>query len=174
MHIQPNEARGLKTGYSNRTLPVPAEAIRLGLIDYRAAIEALGYEDLFPDLYNADRSNDPGDRLYDVLAAAFRHAEKDNAAHGQPWGRLLHALRHTFSDTLKQASVPSEHRSDIVGQRGRSENETRYSNALSIRNMRAAMERMPTITEELRPRAIGLLPWVERRQPAPWSRTKNR
>ena len=59
MHIQPNEARSLKTGYSNRTLPVPAEAIRLGLIDYRAAMEALGYEDLFPDLYN---TNSPRER----------------------------------------------------------------------------------------------------------------
>ena len=61
IHIRANENRRIKNVQSDRTLPVPDEMLRLNFLDYVDAIRALGYRQLFPELYSPFlEDQDPG------------------------------------------------------------------------------------------------------------------
>ena len=48
----------LKAAASRREIPLPEELIALGLLDYRADIEALGEEWLFPGVTKESQNNE--------------------------------------------------------------------------------------------------------------------
>lgn len=164
--IRSNELRRLKTAQSERRLPLPDEMIRLGILDYHAAIKARGYHALFPDLFSHKTDNDPGDRFYDLFTPIMKGALGENM-----WSRSLHALRHGMADTLKQAGVSSEVIDDLAGRTSsRSETNTRYTNAANIALMRDALSNYPIITADIKAKPLNLLPWVDDRKPAPWAK----
>lgn len=166
IQLRTNALRRLKNAQSHRTLPVPDELVRLGFVQYHAAIKRLGYEALFPDLFSDRTRNDPGDRFYDTFTPIMQEALGENM-----WKRSLHALRHGMADTLKQAGVPTEVIDDISGRLSEgSETNTRYTNPAGLPLMRSALTKYPVITATIEPAPLQLLPWVENKQAPPWAR----
>ncbi|MBN7762744.1 hypothetical protein JYP52_16505 [Nitratireductor aquibiodomus] len=168
--IRPNKFRSLKNASSARMLPVPEEVLRLNFIDYVQAIKALHYDALFPELFAKSRRTDPGDRFYkDFVPKLHQHL-----GDAERWNRVLHALRHGFADTLKQALVHPSIISDIAGRLGSDETSMRYTNRAGLNVIKDALEKYPSVTSHLEPQSIRLLPWVEAGEASPWEgRTKN-
>lgn len=163
LHVTFNAFRRLKNDQSVRNLALHPELIRLGFLDYVAAIRALGYERLFPDLFSPSSNSPLGDRLYDELLPAFRKA-----------GLTTHQARHFFGNELKQKGVTAEFRADLLGHGGDTETTERYCDPVTIENQVPDLMKLPPSTTHLVPHPIRLLPWVERCETAPWSRARRR
>ncbi|KKC32964.1 tyrosine-type recombinase/integrase [Devosia psychrophila] len=161
LNIVKNEFRRLKTPQSERNLALHSELIRLGFLDYVAAIARAGHSRLFPDLYSPGSSSPLGDKLFKEL---------------EPLGRLLgispHQFRHIFNDELKQQRVAQEYRADMLGHGGDSETTERYCNPASIALQIEDLHKLPVRTGHIQSKAIQLLPWVLKGDVAPWSRSK--
>jgi len=164
--LRSNGIRRLKNIQSERMLPLPSELVRLGFIDYLQAIKKLGYEALFPDLFSDKTDNDPGDRFYDTFVPIMQAVLGDKM-----WGRAIHAFRHGFADTLKQAGVSQDVIEDISGRLAEgNETGTRYTNPAGLPLMRSVLKHYPIISSVIEAKPLQLLPWVENRQPPPWAR----
>jgi integrase len=164
-----NGYRSLKNPQSVRMLPVPDELTRLNFIDYVHAIKGLGYKALFPELHSPFYKIDTGDRFYKSFMPLLK-ADKNFSAN--LWERTIHALRHGFSDTLKQNGVSMSIIEDITGHLGRTEGETRYTNPAGLALIRENIAKYPVVTDHLEPKSIRLLSWVQKREPAPWAISK--
>jgi integrase len=164
--IRKNELRGLKNLQSVRDLPVPDELIRLGT-DYAKRLKELGHRCLFPELVAPRRKNDTGDRFYKSFVPLLK---AETGLGDQLWGRAIHALRHGFSNTLKQKGIEMSIMEDITGHLGRTEGETRYTNIASLTVMKKTIDVYPVITGHLQPQPLRLLSYVEAKEPAPWFR----
>lgn len=70
---------------------------------------------------------------------------------------------------MRQLGVSPEIISDISGCLNKSETSVRYTNVAGLPLLRKKISLYPKITEHLEPRPLQLLPWVENRQPAPWT-----
>lgn len=164
--LRSNGIRRLKNIQSQRMLPMPEEMVRLGFIEYVQAIKKLGYATLFPDLFSDKTENDPGDRFYDTFVPIMQTVLGENM-----WERAIHAFRHGFADTLKQAGVSQDVIEDISGRLAEgNETSTRYTNPAGLPLMRSALQHYPIISSVIEPKPLQLLPWVEKRQPPPWAR----
>ncbi|GGK38851.1 DUF6538 domain-containing protein [Salinarimonas ramus] len=160
--VRPNGFRGLKNVQSERTLALHPELMRLGLLEYAAALAALGHERLFPDLYSPSSKSPLGDRLYDELTPAIRRA-----------GLTPHQVRHLFGNVLKQRGVAAEIRADLLGHGGTDETTERYCDAAELKLQLVTLAKLPIVTAHLERVPITLIPWVERREVAPWSRASS-
>ena len=167
--IRKNELRGLKNLQSVRDLPLPDELIRLGFIDYAKRLKELGHRCLFPELVAPRRKNDTGDRFYKSFVPLLK---AETGLGDQLWSRAIHALRHGFSNTLKQKGIEMSIMEDITGHLGRTEGETRYTDIASLTVMKKAIDVYPAITGHLQPQPLCLLPYVEAKEPAPWFTTR--
>lgn len=169
IQIKANEVRRIKNAQSHRLLPVPNELLRLNFIGYVERLKQLGHKLLFPELYSPYlKRNDPGDRFYkDFVPVAER------CLPGALWERPIHALRHGFADTLKNAGVSEGVIEDLSGRLGETETATRYTNPAGLALLRLIISRYPVITEHLEPQPIQLLPWVEQKVPPPWAGKKS-
>jgi integrase len=164
--LRSNGIRRLKNIQSQRMLPMPEEMVRLGFIEYVQAIKKLGYATLFPDLFSDKTENDPGDRFYDTFVPIMQTVLGEKM-----WERAIHAFRHGFADTLKQAGVSQDVIEDISGRLAEgNETSTRYTNPAGLPLMRSALQHYPIISSVIEPKPLQLLPWVEKRQPPPWAR----
>lgn len=164
--LRSNGIRRLKNIQSQRMLPMPEEMVRLGFIEYVQAIKKLGYATLFPDLFSDKTENDPGDRFYDTFVPIMQSVLGEKM-----WERAIHAFRHGFADTLKQAGVSQDVIEDISGRLAEgNETSTRYTNPAGLPLMRSALQHYPIISSVIEPKPLQLLPWVEKRQPPPWAR----
>ncbi|GGA82685.1 hypothetical protein GCM10011385_41160 [Nitratireductor aestuarii] len=163
IQIRRNDVRRIKNAQSHRLLPIPDELIRLNFLDYVEQVKQLGYDVLFPELFSSNAKKiDPGERFYKGFIPV---AEK--CFPGELWKRPLHAFRHGFADTLKQAGVSEGYIEDLSGRLGSSETSTRYTNPAGLPLLRAIIAHYPVITGHLEPRPIKLLPWVEKKLPPP-------
>ena len=156
--IRENQFGTIKNEQSERLQAIHPELIRLGFLLYVAMIKALGYKMVFPDLVSPSSNSSLGDRLYDELLPGFRQS-----------GFTPHQMRHFFNNDLKQKRVSEEIRQDFLGQLGGSEASKRYADALYVRNQLVDLLKVTNVTRHLEPRPIKLLPWVEKKQTAPWS-----
>ena len=141
INIQPNEIRRIKNPQSERLVPIPDEIVRLGFLDYVAAIRGLGETRLFPELFAPGRADhDPGDRFYKDFTPLL---QASSAFEGALWKRALHALRHGFADTLKQAGVQIQLIDDISGRLGTGETQLRYTNIAGLPLIRKTARSLP-------------------------------
>ncbi len=164
INIRPNKFRSLKNANSVRLLPVPDDVLRLNFIDYVDAIKGLGYGMLFPELFAKTRHADVGDRFYkDFVPKLHQHL-----GDADRWNRSLHALRHGFADTLKQALVHPSIISDVAGRLNDDETSMRYTNRAGLNVIKDALTKYPSITDQLEPRPLKLLPWVAAGENSPW------
>lgn len=171
IHMRYNEFRTLKNQQSVRLLPVPDELIRLNFIEYVHAIKALGHRALFPELHSPFYKVDTGDRFYKSFVPLMKADKRFNA---DLWERIFHALRHGFSDTMKQNGVEMAIIDDITGHSGRTEGEKRYTNAAGLPLIRQHLAKYPIITDHLKPLPIRLLSWVQAKEPAPWATSRRK
>lgn len=171
INLAPTEIRLLKTEQSERMLPVPAEMVRLGFMDYVDRLKAIGHEMLFPELFSPFlERQDPGDRLYKELSPIVRKSPQFGDG---VWPRLIHALRHGFADIAYQQGMDSAVIDDISGRMGDSETTTRYTNLAGLpRIIRDLNASIPIVTDHLKPEPLKLLPWVEAKRPPPWAGRK--
>jgi integrase len=84
----------------------------------------------------------------------------------------LHSIRHGFDTRLKDAGVSEEYRQDLMGHEGKSETSSRYADALTLERGIEVLNKLPILTEHLQPEPIRLLPWVEGKKEAPFSRRR--
>lgn len=154
-----NAIRRIKNIQSVRAIALHPELLRLGFLDYVRAMRALGYHRLFHDLYSPTGRSPMGDRYYDELLSALRHA-----------GVTPHQLRHFFNDALKRAKVAKEFRADLLGHMGEGETDERYCDPVHIELQLELLAHLPIVSTHLETRPITLLPWVQERRLAPWSR----
>lgn len=153
-----NDIRLLKNQQSRRFLPLHPELLRLGILDYAARMQLLGYGLLFPELRSPNSKSPLGDRYYDEWSKA------------QLKGTTAHPLRHAFNDELKQKRVSEEMRADMMGHGGKTETTERYANAFALKSQAEDMRHIPLLTSAISARPIRIIPWVEAHQDAPWSR----
>ncbi|MBU3886837.1 hypothetical protein [Methylosinus sp. KRF6] len=107
--IGTSEVRRVKNLYSERSVVLHPEPIRLGFLDYVVAMRALGYEMVFPDLKSPTSSSPLGDRLYDELIArlhqAIPDAEERKKVGTTSWG--IRALRRARKSTATRSRSPT-------------------------------------------------------------------
>ncbi|MEF2074192.1 integrase [Consotaella aegiceratis] len=167
IHIRKNAFRGIKNAQSDRMLPILDELLRLGFLDYVAAVKRLGHQQLFPELYSPNlKTNDPGDRFYKDFIPLLKTAP--DLADGL-WDRTIHAFRHGLADTLKQSGVELGIIDDLSGRLGFGETQIRYTNPAGLPLLREKLRTYPVITNHLEPRPIHLLPWVVSKDLPPWA-----
>ncbi|BBU62133.1 hypothetical protein MSC49_20680 [Methylosinus sp. C49] len=162
--VRTSEIRRIKNLYSERSVALHPELIRLGFLDYVAAVRALGYEMIFPDLKSPTSSSPLGDRLYDGLRQAIPDAKERK--------KVIHSMRKSFGNSLKQKGIHSEIRSDIMGHSGAAPTEEIYCDAIALADMLPTIMKIPIVTTHLQPQPIRLLPWVEAKLPPPFSRKR--
>lgn len=163
LHVCFNEFGRVKNVQSVRNLALHPELIRLGFLDYVAALCRLGQRRVFPDLFSPSTRSPLGDRLYDELRPAFTKA-----------GFTTHHVRHFFGNALKQKRVTEEFRADLLGHGGKTETAERYCNPVEIRLQLEELTKLPILTGHLEPKPIRLVPWVQGGEIAPWSHASQR
>lgn len=169
IQIRANEVRRIKNAQSDRLLPVPNELIRLNFIEYVERLKALGHRMLFPELFSPYlKKNDPGDRFYKDFVPVAEKCLPNGL-----WQRPIHALRHGFANTLKQAGVSDGVIEDVSGRLGNTETATRYTDPAGLALLQLIISRFPVITGHLEPQPIRLLPWVEKNEAPPWAGKKS-
>ncbi|WP_198022753.1 hypothetical protein [Methylosinus sp. LW3] len=166
--IRTSEVRRIKNLYSERSVVLHPELICLGFLDYVAAVRALGYEMVFPDLKSPTSSSPLGDRLYDELIDGLHQAIPD----AKERKKVIHSMRKSFGNRLKQEGIHSEIRGDIMGHSGATPSEEIYCDAIALAKMLPSIMKIPIVTAHLQPHPIRLLPWVEEKLPPPFSRKR--
>ena len=169
IRIEPNFVRGLKNADSKRRVPIHPELIRLGFLEYVAALKDIGHVLLFPELRAAAPSTPMGDVFdeawQDMRVAAIPSAKED--------GKVLHSLRHWCNNEMKQFGVAAEIRKDILGHTNAGTNEGRYSDAARLRVMAKALAQLPQPTAHLSRFPIRLIERVEKHHAPPTKARKS-
>ncbi len=168
--IRENDVRGVKNAYSERKVPLHPEALRLGFLDYVAEIKALGYSLVFPDLYSPTSGSPLGDRFYDEFIAGLKIAVPEEGRRKV----VFHSLRITVGADLKDADVTSEVRADILGHAQKSVTEEVYARDAKLAKKLAELMKLRIVTGHLQRAEINLLPWVQKKETAPFSQPNRR
>lgn len=163
VHIAANEQRRIKNAQSQRNIPVHPELIRLGFLDYVRKIKALGYKLLFPDLYSPSSRSPLGNRFYKLFKPILVAAEITEEGLG------AHAVRHLFGAQLKKRLLTKEDRADLLGHGGDSETTERYCEPHELDTLFEFIMKLEVITSHIEARDINLIPWVEKKEVAPFS-----
>ena len=143
--LEYSEHRPLKNQQSIRRIPLIGEVTRLGFLRYRAAIKALGHRLLFPELKaNSDRTP-----FGDVFHGDWIKVQDAVIPNAEAEKKSFHSFRKTSANDLKDASVPSELRADILGHGGKNITEERYASSSKLKQMLEALEKLPDCTSHL-------------------------
>jgi len=165
-----SDHRLLKNQQSVRRIPLTKEMIRLGLLEYRDAIKALGYQLLFPELEAASDKTPFGDVFHGnwikVQTAVVKDADVQR--------KSFHSFRKMSAAELKDAGVVSELRADILGHGGHNITEERYASAAKLQQMLRALNKLPDYTSKLEKAPIRLLRNVLEHKPRPSARRRRR
>lgn len=163
LHIAKNERRRIKNPQSQRNVPLHPEVLRLNFVAYVKAIKALGYRLLFPDLYSPSTSSPLGDRFYKDFKPVLESVGVTEKGLG------AHAVRHLFGAQLKKKLVAKEDRADLLGHGGDSETSERYCEPHEVATLLKFVMMLPIVTAHLQPHEVQLLPWVSKKEVAPFS-----
>jgi integrase len=154
--IRPTITGRLKNKSARRVVVVAEELIRLGFLRYVQAMRAAGERLLFPEFVpGGDTKRKIGDVFYKLWWMYIAPSVPDRKR-----GQAMHAARHTVSDELKDQEVFVEFRNDLLGHKGKGgEGETRYPSRASLEKLKATVEKIPVVTNELPDqKVINLLP----------------
>jgi integrase len=163
LYIRENKFRQIKNNQSDRKHALHPELVRLGFLDYVTKIRTLKYDMLFPDLVSPNSKSSMGDRFYDEMLPGLRQV-----------GVTPHGMRHFFNNDLKQKGITEEIRQDFMGHKGQSESSNRYADELDVKRQLEKLVQVENVTAHLNLMPIRLLPWVDKKLPAPWARVTKR
>ncbi|MFW2350747.1 hypothetical protein [Qipengyuania sp.] len=175
IHIRDNLTRGRdgekggeKRLARRRKIPLHAELIRLGFLDYVEAIRREGHVALFPELYLFETKRG-GAQFYDrawrfMVQWIFDRMEVKVNNKGK--GPDIHSIRALGSSFYEVDGVNEIIRADIMGHARSGTNAKHYSKRIKTEGLDVVLrERMeflkryvPVITNHLDPRPIRLLP----------------
>ncbi|MCV0383846.1 MAG: hypothetical protein K5799_10390 [Erythrobacter sp.] len=162
------EKAGEKRIARRRKIPLHDEVLRLGFLDYVAAIRAEGHTALFPELYLFD-SKRGGAQFYD---RAWRHMVQwitdrmQVEVNDKGKGPDIHSIRSLGSSFYEVDGVNEIMRADIMGHARSGTNAKHYSKRIKTEGLEVVLrERLafidryvPEITKHLEPAPIRLLP----------------
>ncbi|MBG6078690.1 site-specific integrase [Rubrivivax gelatinosus] len=154
LHIREDEEEGLRTknAPSVRSVPVHPELLRLGLVDYRTAIEQAGATRLWPGA-NLTTKNGAGGEVSKWFGAYKK-------AKGFGKDRVFHCFRNTLETRLRALGVPQSHIDRIAGHAGNNGTGDDYSR-LKPADVRPSLERLSFPTLNL-PRVFTAPAWTPR------------
>jgi integrase len=163
--IRETETGRVKNANAVRDVPLHTELLRLGFLAYVEKMRAEGEKYLFPELYpQSQTKRSLGDVFYKLWWIYIKPLVSDLER-----GQAFHSVRHTVSDTFKQAGYSEEHRNDFLGhsQKDRGEGPDRYSNPLNLKAKQKMLKALIVVTNHLPDvTEITLLP-TEMRQGRP-------
>lgn len=149
------EDRGLKTVQSIRKLPIHPELIRLGFIDYVAAIRAAGCKMLFPEM-DSPQSKSFASTFYKTIFEkwrlwAFPQGTEWRHKVGGAWvDKDVHSFRGTATSILK-GKVQDSVRCDIFGHEGETETSRTYDEEADLAIKLDALGYLTPLTEHIKP-----------------------
>ena len=146
LHLRANVVRDLKTLKSRRTVPIHHELVRLGFLRLASLRRKNRQRLLFPELVSSS-SVAMGDKVYDTLVEAIGPVSPLDGSTLIP--RPIHGLRHWCNVAMKDASVPSEVRDDILGKRGLKESEDRYARPAKLERMWKSLHAAECVTDHI-------------------------
>ena len=143
------------------------EIIRLGFIEYVDAIARQGYPLVFPDLRSPTSSSPLGDRLYDEFMRGLPRVIPD----AKECKKVMHSIRKSFGNHLKQQRVASEIRGDIMGHGGKNTTEEIYCDPIALASMLEELMKLPIVTDHFGIAGkFSSCPGSRKKQTPPWSR----
>ena len=147
--VRGNAGRRLKNSQSNRLVPLHAELLRLGFLDYVKSLGGAPDEPLFPDLYQG--KTPPEDQFAKqwtpILDAALPNARKET--------KTFRSFRSTGNTQLMNCDDVSDAiREELLGQVGKTVNTRNYKKRKLIlpAALRRAVAKFPSVTSHLKPR----------------------
>jgi len=143
-----------------RAVPVHSELLRLGFVEYADALRREGETLLFPDLRRAS-----GQLAADVFSSRYWRPIRA-ALPGLPDDTGVGAIRLAAEQALIDLEVPEEKRRDLLGIRGPSEIDLRYSRVTPPTHLLRVVEQIPNITGHIKSNPIKLLPSRARKETA--------
>lgn len=162
------EKAGEKRIARRRKVPLHDEILRLGFLEYVAAVRAEGHTALFPELYLFD-SKRGGAQFYDrawryMIQWIIDRMEVEVTDKGK--GPDIHSIRALGSSFYEVDGVNEIMRADIMGHARSGTNAKHYSKRIKteglevvLRERLALIDRyVPEITKHLEPAPIRLLP----------------
>lgn len=176
MLIRDNTVRareeGVKAGEKRiarrRALPIHPELLRLGFLDYFAAIQAEGHAALFPELY-LNKAKRGGDQFYSIawihivnhLAESMKIPVTESGKEAD-----IHSIRSLGSSFYEVDGVNEILRADVFGHARQGTNARHYSKRMRTEGLETVLgERLeficryvPIITGDLESYPIRLLP----------------
>jgi hypothetical protein len=166
------ELAGEKRRARRRKLPIHPELVRLGLLDYVAAIRAEGHTALFPELYLLTEKRG-GAQFYErawqhmVTFIGDRMAIPKNP---RGKGPDIHSIRSLGSSFYEVDGVNPILRADVMGHAREGTNAKHYSKRSATEGEEVVLQErlafmtryIPVISAEILPRPIRLLPIGQR------------
>jgi integrase len=156
-----NGERRVKTGASTRKLPVHPEMLRLGFLDYVAAMRAQGQNLLFPEL---EPGQDTTATFASVYYKHFKYLRDFAFPHGTSALKIkggrksdkdVHSFRGMVTNLMK--NVRSETRTAILGHNQRTTAANVYED-FPLEELLAALAHTSKLTSQLQPIPISLNP----------------
>jgi integrase len=127
------EDQQLKTATSRRTVPVHPFLIELGFMEYVAHVRRGGHERVFPNLRKGSNG------FHD---AASRRFNRRLAVIGIKGRKSAYSFRHTFGTRLRDADVPPEMISELLGHAHQTMTMGRYVKAPSPKKLLEAVAKL--------------------------------
>lgn len=109
----PEAGKNIKTDSSRRRVPVHAELIRCGFLEYLAGIKDKGHARLFPLL-----SSSEGRQLTASFSQWFGRYLRGVVKVTDP-RKVFHSFRHGFKDACRACGIPKEHHDVLTGHSSR-------------------------------------------------------
>ncbi|MBK1877251.1 tyrosine-type recombinase/integrase [Pelagicoccus mobilis] len=124
----------LKNQNSERYVPLHNHLLQLGILQYKAKIQADGHQRLFPTLsYSESRGsfavNFSKDFRKELSAIKVKRKQI-----------VFHSFRHTFRDAMRNARIPTEHAEAIGGWKSTNSLAYHYGGGIDL---------VPTLSEEI-------------------------
>jgi integrase len=145
------EGQSVKTGYSMRRIPIPAQLLELGFERYVADVRASGSPHLFPGL--AWEEGGPGR----TVSRWFNKHHLRNACGITSAKKSLHCFRHTLTTRCDRANVPKSIIQTLNGHSdGKGVDERTYV-------ARGSLLECKRVLEQLKYPPLDLMPYVSER-----------
>ena len=148
--IDYTDLRPLKNVQSVRSLPIHPELVRLGFVDYVAAIRAAGHTLLFPEMHSAG-SKSFASTFYKSVFTKWRDwafpdgTDWRHQVRGAMKDKDVHSFRGTAA-TIMKGKVPDSVRFDILGHEGTNETTRSYDEEAPLDDKLEALRLLTPLT----------------------------
>lgn len=118
-NVNGEQDKKVKTPSSNRIIPVHANLLKLGILGYRDKLKALKCPRMWMNLKRRD-----ADGYGSAFGKWFQRFNREHVTTDK--AKVFHSLRHTVTDTMKQAGIQEVVISEIMGHANDSMTMSRY------------------------------------------------